>query len=262
MMLTSEDEIQHLGGRPRRLDGRYGWAPEPRSGGSGSSPPTPTPTPPTRGTRTPYTPDEMMQMFKAYLAVSEDPDVGTNQIGETYWWRITRLHNETRPGGTIYRNDSMVHNCIFRANEAIGKFQGYYQQEERAAGSGKSELDIISAALATYQSLELKPFKYLSCWQEGRQHPKYKGGIVVPSSSSSSKRSRSVALSDGVSDDVATQLAGTNLGSPDAGPSISHRPQGRRRRPTAVAGRLHPPPLPLSLPLCHLNPRPTRCGPS
>ena len=71
------------------------------------------------------------------------------------------------------------------------------------AGSGKSELDIISAALETYQSLNMKPFKYLNCWQESRHHPKYKGD-VVSSSSSSSKRLRSVALSDGVSDEVAT----------------------------------------------------------
>ena len=108
----------------------------------------------------------MMAIFKAHLAVSEDSETDTNQTGETYWWRITRLYNETRPGGTIYRNDSMVRNCIFRCNEAIGKFQGYFQQEERAAGSGKSEseLDIISAALATYQSLEFKAFKYLACW--------------------------------------------------------------------------------------------------
>ena len=62
----------------------------------------------------------MMAMFKAYLAVSEDPEVGTNQTGETYWWRITRLYNETRSGGTISRNDSMVRNCLFRCNEAIG----------------------------------------------------------------------------------------------------------------------------------------------
>ena len=53
----------------------------------------------------------------------------------------------------------MVCNCFYRCNLAIGMFQGYFQQEERPAGSGKSELDIISAALATYQSLEFKAFK-------------------------------------------------------------------------------------------------------
>ena len=73
----------------------FGWAPEPGSGGSSSSTSTPTsiptPTPPVRSTRTPYTPGEMMAMFKAYLAVSKDPEVGTNQTGETDWWRITHL---------------------------------------------------------------------------------------------------------------------------------------------------------------------------
>ena len=60
-------------------DGRYGWAPEPGSGGSGGSTHTPTSTSTStpHGTRTPYTPREMDQLFRAYLAVSEDPDVGT-----------------------------------------------------------------------------------------------------------------------------------------------------------------------------------------
>ena len=44
------------------VDGRYGWTPEPGSGGSQTAPPrTPTPPPPPRGTRTPYTPAEMDQ---------------------------------------------------------------------------------------------------------------------------------------------------------------------------------------------------------
>ena len=193
-------------------------------------------------------------MFKAYLAVSEDPDVGTNQTEDTYWWRITRLYKETRPGGTIYRNESMVRNCVYRCNLAIGKFQGYFQQEERAAESGTSELDIISVALATYQSLEMIPFKYLDCWQEGRRHPKYRGGVVASSSSSSSKRSRSVALSDDASDDVATQLAGTNLASPDAGPS-SRRPQGRKKA-TTTRRRAPTPAAPAPAPVPFVPPPP------
>ncbi|XP_047940019.1 fatty acyl-CoA reductase 2, chloroplastic-like [Salvia hispanica] len=53
-----------------------------------------------------------------------------------------------------------------RCNEAIGKFQGIYLQEERSAASGTNELDIITAALATYQREEFKPFK------QARQHLK------------------------------------------------------------------------------------------
>ncbi|XP_047965073.1 uncharacterized protein LOC125209515 [Salvia hispanica] len=189
----------------------------------------------------------MDQLFKTYLIISEDPEVGTNQTGDRFWWRVSRRYNVYRPAETIMRNERMVRNAIFRANDEIQKFQGYYLQEERMAGSSKSELDIISAALATYQSMNLKPFKYLSCWQESRHHPKYKGGVV----SSSSKRLRSVALSDSASDEAATQLAGTNLGSPDAGPSSSRRPQGRkkamanhRRAPTLSAPNPAPAPAP------------------
>ncbi|XP_047961478.1 uncharacterized protein LOC125206238 [Salvia hispanica] len=142
------------------------------------------------------------------MIISEDPEVGTNQTENRFWWRVSCRYNENRPARTIYRNESMVGNAINRANDEIQKFQGYYLQEEWSAGSGKSELDIISAALTTYQSMNLKPFKYLNCWQESRHHPKYKGG-VVSSSSSSSKRS-----------------------SPESGPSSSCQTRGRKKATT------------------------------
>ena len=186
----------------------------------------------------------MDQLFKAYLAISEDPEVGTNQSGDRFWWRISRRYNENRPDGTIERNESMVRNTIFRANKEIQMFQSYYLQEERVAGSGNSELDIISAALATYQSQHYKPFKYLNAWQEVRVHSKYKGGVA----SSSSKRSRSVSLSDAGEDEVASQLAGANLSSPDANPSSSQRrPQGRKQA-TANRRRAAPAPAPFMPP--------------
>ena len=87
-------------------DGQYGWTPEQESGGSQTAPiPTPTPTPPPpRGTRTPYTSAEMDQLFKAYLIISEDPEVGTNQTGDRFWWHVSLRYNEYRPAGTIISN--------------------------------------------------------------------------------------------------------------------------------------------------------------
>ena len=153
----------------------------------------------------------------------------------------------------------MVCNTIFSVNEEIQKFQGYYLQEKRSAGSGRSELDIIIATMTTYQSQNHKLFKYLSSWQEVRHHPKYKEGLAS-SSSFSSKWSRSVSLSDAGEDEVATQLAATNLNSPDAGPSSSQRrPQGRKKA-TANRRRAATPSAAAPAPFVPPQPPPTRCG--
>ena len=68
-------------------------------------------------------------MFNAYLEISEDPETSMNQTGERFWWRVSRRYNDNRPRGTIECNESMVRNAIFRANEEIQKFPGYYLQE-------------------------------------------------------------------------------------------------------------------------------------
>ncbi|XP_047949072.1 uncharacterized protein LOC125194901 [Salvia hispanica] len=186
-------------------DGRYGWTPEQGSRGIGGSqtpednpnapPPLPNSVPThSRGgdihIRTAYTPPEMEKMFKAYLEISEDPEIGTNQTRERFWWRVSRRYNANRPEGTIERNESMVCNAIFRANEEIQKFQGYYLQEQRSAGSGMSEADIITATMSTYHCMHYKPFKHLIAWQQVYKNPKYRGGLSSSSSSSSKRRGR------------------------------------------------------------------------
>ena len=75
--------------------------------------------------RTPYTPEEMEKLFKAYLVISEDAKTGTNQTGDRFWWRVSRRYNVDRPDGTIERNKSMERNAIGRAIDEIQKFQGY-----------------------------------------------------------------------------------------------------------------------------------------
>ena len=136
-----------------------------------------------------------------------------------FWFHVACRYNADQPAGMVDRNESMVRNVIGRANEEIQKFQGYYLEEQLSAESAMSEVDIITTAMSVYQSMDYKQFKHLNTWQEVRHHPKYKSGVR----SSSSKRSRTISLSDASEDEVASQLAGAHLGSPDAGSSGSQR---------------------------------------
>ena len=90
-------------------EGQYGWAPETGTEESAPTPPEggsdrPVAPPPhsvcvsTRGStgnpnvRTSYTPGEIEKLFKAYLVISEDAKIGTNQTGDMFWWRISRQY--------------------------------------------------------------------------------------------------------------------------------------------------------------------------
>ena len=106
----------------------------------------------------------MEKLFKVYLVISEDAETGTNQTGDGFWWRVSCRYNADRLDGTIERNEHMVRNVIRRANDEIQKFQGYYLREQRSVGSGTSEVDIITAAMSTYQSIQYKPFMHLNAW--------------------------------------------------------------------------------------------------
>ena len=89
-------------------EGQYRWAPEQGTRGSASTPPLsqiPEALPAVatllllvvfvRSTgdpnvSTPYTPGEMEKLFDAYLRISEDAEIGTNQTGDKFWFHVAR----------------------------------------------------------------------------------------------------------------------------------------------------------------------------
>ena len=105
-------------------DGQYGWAPEHGSAGSGSTQPLPQISEGDFGSRndrgvcvhtrnsagdhnvhTPYTPPEMEKIFDAYVAISEDPEVGVIQSRDRFWFHVTRRYNASRPTRTVERSE-------------------------------------------------------------------------------------------------------------------------------------------------------------
>jgi hypothetical protein len=44
-----------------------------------------------------YTGDEVAQLSRSWLCISEDPRVGANQKAEDFWNRVTSHYNSNRP---------------------------------------------------------------------------------------------------------------------------------------------------------------------
>ena len=180
-------------------DGQYGWAPEHGSAGSGSTQPLSQiqeGNPGSRGSRsvhshggggdpnvhTSYTSLEMEKIFDEYVAIGEDPEVGTNQTGDRFRFRIACMYNANQSEGTVERTESMLRNVVERANEEIQKFQWFYLEEQRSTESSTNEVDFITTSMSAYQTILYKPFKHLNTWKKVRHLSKWKGGIQSSSS--------------------------------------------------------------------------------
>jgi hypothetical protein len=61
------------------------------------------------------------------MNVSNDPMVGNDQPGKTYWTRIVDHYNENKTFDTERNVNSIEHKCGVIQKECM-KFQGYYEE--------------------------------------------------------------------------------------------------------------------------------------
>ncbi|CAD6236086.1 unnamed protein product [Miscanthus lutarioriparius] len=96
----------------------------PSTGGKGSS---------KRGSN--YTNLEDIQLCKSWIHISNDPIIGNNQPGKTYWERIRNDFHSNRDFESDRTPNSLEHRFGIILKECM-KFQGYYEEVERRHPSG------------------------------------------------------------------------------------------------------------------------------
>lgn len=92
-----------------------------------------------RGTS--YTIAEDKALCSAYLNVSRDPIVGTNQKSETYWERITNYYNDLKVG--CYRTACSLTARWGVISKDTSLFCGIKAEVDRLRQSGKTEQDRV-----------------------------------------------------------------------------------------------------------------------
>ncbi|EHS62626.1 uncharacterized protein PGTG_22601 [Puccinia graminis f. sp. tritici CRL 75-36-700-3] len=119
-----------------------------------------------------YTEPEDYELCRAWVQVSEDPAVGTNQDGNTFWQRIRTVYHEAVPR-PIRPLTSLKKRWSNHLQPSINKFRGMVHQVEEVAQSGASVEDQLNRALRLYSSDQQTHFKHLRCYNLLVKSPKW-----------------------------------------------------------------------------------------
>ncbi|XP_062224564.1 glutathione S-transferase T3-like [Phragmites australis] len=123
--------------------------------------------------RTKWTDEEDELLMSAWLNVSQDPVVGTDQSKETYWGRIAKYFNTYRKPTMMTRSDKALINHMKLIMDAISKFAVHVRKVEQLNPSGTNERDKMARAYTAYKGIKGKPFAYMHCWVMLADHPKW-----------------------------------------------------------------------------------------
>nr|XP_017225386.1 PREDICTED: glutathione S-transferase T3-like [Daucus carota subsp. sativus] len=124
-------------------------------------------------------------LISAWLNVSIDPLIGTDQKAEAFWDRIKQYCEEDNPG-VIKRGVVAMRKRWQRINEGAQKFGSCYDEAQRMIGSGSNLDNIIEKAHELHLAQYKKKTNFDNHWRELRRHPKWR----TPTTSASSKRTK------------------------------------------------------------------------
>ncbi|XP_062200141.1 glutathione S-transferase T3-like [Phragmites australis] len=94
--------------------------------------------------RTKWIDDEDELLVPAWLNMSQDPVVGTDQTKETYWGRIAKYFNTYRQPNMMPRSDKALVNHMKLITDAVTKFAVHVRKVEQLNPSGTNELDKVT----------------------------------------------------------------------------------------------------------------------
>jgi hypothetical protein len=89
-----------------------------------------------------YTQAEDEILVSAYMNVSKDPAIGTNQLGEAYWRHISDYYNEHKKTANARTQHSLEHRWSDIQRDTM-KFCAAYDKVIRLKQSGKREDDKV-----------------------------------------------------------------------------------------------------------------------
>ncbi|XP_016192200.1 glutathione S-transferase T3-like [Arachis ipaensis] len=128
--------------------------------------------------------DEML--ISAWLNVSTDPVVGTDQKGETFWSRIHSYCLEFCTDMT--RGVVACKKRWYKINKAVAQFAGCYDQASRNIRSGSNADDIKELAYKLYSTHYGQKFTFERHWNMLRLEQKWRSQL--PTQSGGSKRTK------------------------------------------------------------------------
>ncbi len=129
-----------------------------------------------------YTPAEDALLMSAYLSVSEDPVLGTDQKLASVWAKIKEKIDNEIAGGNLLVKKSRPNNSyqkrFTQMQREINKFSAILKRISTSS-SGDDEAGILAKSRSEYFQLEKKHFAFDSAYEIARRHPKWTGANLV-----------------------------------------------------------------------------------
>ena len=126
-----------------------------------------------------YTEEEDLFLCRAYVSVSTDPTVGTNQKGEDFWNKVAlkvsdlkNTESEVQIVGCHRTGESIMNRWQRQIMKAVNKWNKYYKEHKDVNPSGWNEEKFIEAANDSFLQFEGHPFKWAHCIPTLHQLPR------------------------------------------------------------------------------------------
>ncbi|KAM0867528.1 hypothetical protein ACQ4PT_041940 [Festuca glaucescens] len=117
---------------------------------------------------------EDLVLCDAYLEITQDPIIGTEQRGTSYWKRIYDYFL-AHIGEESDRNQNSIQHRWAHINEHVSKFCGALAQIEKRNKSGTTQVDKMKNALIKYREDEgNKAFGLMHCYEKLEDQEKWK----------------------------------------------------------------------------------------
>ena len=104
-----------------------------------------------------------MDLAQAWIQASNDPIVGNNEDGKTFWQSIQAAYSKRSPTNEALSIASLRGRWA-NINKKTTTFNGIYLQINRVPWSGYNEEKYIKDTLSLYHEEESEHFPLLSCW--------------------------------------------------------------------------------------------------
>ncbi|XP_063948241.1 glutathione S-transferase T3-like [Daucus carota subsp. sativus] len=145
--------------------------------------------------------EEDKLLISAWLNVSIDPLVGTDQKGDTFWERIHQYCEESDPG-LIIRGTVAIRKRWQRINERAQKYGACFEKAQKIVGSGSNMDDIIEKAHLLHKTHYGKKCNFDKHWSELRRQPKWRAPTTNSGSTKRTKLSDSGAYSSSANNET------------------------------------------------------------
>lgn len=181
-----------------------------------------------------YASEEDVSLARAWVRVSEDPVVGSEQKSTTFYDKIWNEYKAMKPADLAVRPVASVTSRIKLIIKQCVRFSACHSTVLASKPTGVNETDILRLSIALFNGKKIKspdedigkPFKFQAAWDVLRFHEKFLAGANGSNSSSDQKSAQ-----DNVQRDVKPEACGLakDESSKEGAARSVGRPTGRRK---------------------------------